>query len=118
MQDILPQLIPYAGVGLLGAWVLSFNPKVTEYATKAKDYVMSALKRTPKKQTIPIDEVADITEALQHLSIHELLEELLVRAEEDGDSEGLMLLGAYGKHVYDLRLAPPVAAKTSKKKGG
>lgn len=95
----------------MGAWVASFNPKVTEYATKAKDYVMSKIKGKATPDTVEI-EVID----LDQLSVHELLEALLVRAEGEGDSEGLMLLGAYGKHVYDLRLAPiPTKAKTTKK---
>jgi hypothetical protein len=117
MQETLQQLIPYAGLGLLGAWILSYNPKVTEYATKAKDYLGSMVTKKPKVKTIPIDEIVDVVEALEALSVHELLDELLSRAEEEKDDEGRMLLGAYGKHVYDLRLAPPKTVSKTKKGG-
>ena len=117
MNEQLMQLIPWLGALLAGGAIVSTNPTVMEYATKAKDFAMSFLKR--KTPTIPVDETADLSEALQYLSVHELLEELINRAEESSDTDGLMLLGAFGKHVYDLRLEPKVApkAKASTKKG-
>ena len=116
MNDQLMQLIPWAGALLVGGTLASTHPTVMEYVTKAKNYVMSFRKK--KTPTIPIDETADLSEALQYLSVHELLEELLGRAEEEADVDGLMLLGAYGKHVYDLRLEPKVAPKSTTKKKG
>lgn len=112
----LTQYLPIVAVAALGVVWLSGNPKVKEYAAKVYSYLMSFKKN--KKKVIPADEVADISEALELLSVHELLEELMARAEESSDTDGLMLLGAYGKHVYDLRLEPkPTTKKTTTKKG-
>lgn len=116
MLEQLSPYLPLVAVAALGVVWLSGNPKVKEYAAKAYNLIMWLIPK--KKKTVPLEEVADISEALQVLSVHELLEELLVRAEESGDTDGLMLLGAYGKHVYDLRLEPkPTTKKTTTKKG-
>ena len=118
MLEQLQPYLPLAALAVLGVAWASNNPKVKEYATKVYTWLMSFI---PSKNKIPLinpDEVADLSEALELLSVHELLEELLVRAESDGDTDGLMLLGAYGKHVYDLRLEPKQVVKTSAKKKG
>lgn len=111
MNPELVKYLPFVSMALFGAVMASYNPKVKEYVDKAKTYVMSKVSR--KKSSTSTEDSSPV----ESLSVHELLEELLVRAEAEQDSEGLMLLGAYGKHVYDLRLAPqPKSA--AKKKGG
>lgn len=84
------------------------NQTVKNTVSKAWNWIKSqySSKKNPDE---------DFTDPLPYYSVHELLEELIKRSEEDSDSEGLMLLGAYGKHVYDLRLTPPVTPAPKKK---
>lgn len=84
------------------------NETVKNTASKAYTWISSYF----GSKNNPDDE---FTDPLPYYSVHELLEELIKRSEEESDSEGLMLLGAYGKHVYDLRLTPPPVPTPKKK---
>lgn len=108
--DIVQYLPLAAGALFLGALALG-SQTVIDKGTSLWKSVVSRFKKTNTNDD-------DLTSPLPEYSVHELLEELIERCEQESDTEGLMLLGAYGKHVYDLRLNPPPAPpkkKTTKK---
>ncbi len=102
-----------------GGTALGIEPvrnKLTELYTLITSLFKS--KKDSNKLLVEVDEDDLTYDPLPSFSVHELLEELLKRSEEEQDSEGLMLLGAFGKHVYDRRLEPKTTpVKKAAKKG-
>jgi hypothetical protein len=77
-------------LGFLSVWL------GTESGKKVQSSIGGFLKGLiPKRKPI------DSTDS--DVSVHEVVEHLLTLAEADKDDEGIMLLSAYGKHLYERR---------------
>jgi hypothetical protein len=81
----------WIGVGLMLFLSVWLGTPTGDKAVKSIGGFFKSL--IPKRKKITNDDV----------SIHEVVESLLTIAEADGDEEGVMLLTAYGKHLYDRR---------------
>ena len=92
MSPIQDNLI-WGAVGLLGFLSVWLG---TDSGKNSTTSIITFLKGLIPKRSNPIDVSDDV-------SIHEALENLIRIAEADDDEEGIMLLTAYGKHLYEKR---------------
>jgi hypothetical protein len=73
------------------------NPTVQKIGGGILNTLKSFFSRKPDTDT-------DVDTIINMEDTHEIIEVLIDQAEEDKDEEGLMLLAAYGKHLYDRRI--------------
>jgi hypothetical protein len=83
-------------IGSLGVASIGLgNPGVQSALTKATTYIKSFFSRKEEEEDSDFETITIHT-------THDVVDYLISQSE--GDTEGLMLLSAYGKHLYDRRV--------------
>jgi hypothetical protein len=81
-----------SGAGLFALW--QFKDKIV---AKWQELFPA---RKPSTTSVTDDEL------LSNFSVHDIVEILIQERKEVGDDDGVMLIGTFGKHIYDFEMMP------------
>jgi hypothetical protein len=104
MPDISPENLKLI-LGIASVALALFAPKLWE---KLKPFF-------PKKETLKklnpfsssgkvVNDGLEISSVLDIYTIHDVVEDLMEDRKKAKDEEGLLLIGTFGKHLYDNRI--------------